>query len=695
MQVVKVAKWTGLAAGVVLAALAGFVGTRYASSGSEFEGKLEDLAPAELCSVIRIDDLGKRQKEIREFLDDGFLSRPRFGQLEQASVWRDNLGKTVGPSLADFKDKKIDGGLKRGEAQLRDAGNLALFRDVLGGELLLCTDIEGDASHFVALSRVSRKVRFYWQFAGFAPVFAPGGPASPQMEFDGGVMRVKLPASPSPEGEAAPKPRDLLVTLLDDVLVISDSPRLLNACILAHRGEAQGLGKGTRFKAARDMADDDARARHSLSVYLDLDRLRSRLKPIERNGQMVSPVDAYNGLPQNVVKLNYDVLGPINRIVEKDLDTRPFAAAYYGVDLSDTSAITFDQYLLADEERLRSPQYAHLRQTWAQPGARPTQLQILPDDLVMQVSYRQSLEVINNQVLDDASRMSFIGDFTRVLQTIKAEEVVMGVAPRSYQPDVTEISGVPLPAFVFAFRTPGAAPESAGTLLNGFLDNLFGRKPQNPGDPPRKTTRSVRTETLAGQTVYGLDFTGDEAERQSNSTRLTLQTVSALVGEWLVITNSRRLLEFAVTAKNRPQGSIGRPGALPVADLPHAANATIYAEFERVGAFITEGNLLKTLRDAKFNVSLVEGRDPGALRREIAQSFGLNPQDVKSLSDPRVSAEYDRRKNAWVETCRVEGDKYVNSLISDARGLSFFKDLTVFTAFEERGLHARGILRIR
>ncbi len=697
MLLKRILKWGGLGVGALFAGVLAFAGTRYIAAGAEYDGRLEDLAPAEVSSVIRIDDVSKRQKEIAAFIDEALLDKPDFAKLERSELWQSRVQKSLGTDLRQFKEKQLDSGLKKAEAQLRDAAGVALFKDVLSGELLLCTDNEAGQSKFVALSRVSRKVRFYWQFSGFAPNFAPNGANDPQLSLDGGVMRVKLPPSKDqPEGAPQSKAAELFVVLLDDVLVIGDSARLVNATIKAHSGDAKGLSSNPRYKDTLALLDKEEEKRHSLKLWMDLDRLRTQLKPVDKNGQMVSPVDAYNALPASVIKLNYDVLGPINRIIEKDLDTRPFCAAYYGVDLSDSAAILFDQYLLADEGRLAETQYSHLRKTWALAPATPGQMLLFPRDLVSQVSYRQSLETINNEVLDDQARQSFIGDFTRVLQTINAEEVVMGIAPRAYQPDVTEISGVPLPAFVFAFRCRNANDDAAGKLLNGFLDNMLGRKPQNPGDPPRKVTRVVRPEVLDGHNIYGFDYVGeDAAERGSNATRLTLQTVAGVVGEWLLITNSRKLLSGSFAAQGKEGTGLYQAGQALWRDLPSAANATVFMDFRQLAAFLDDPRLLKTIRDAKYNVNQIDGRDPGALRREICEIFGLDPNNVANLSDKRVAEEYERRKQAWIETCRVDGDKYVNDIRNDLNGLTFFQDAAMFTTFEKNALHTRGVIRIR
>lgn len=693
----RVLKWGGLGVGAVFACALGFVGTRYLASGAEYEGKLEDLAPSEVSSVIRIDDVSKRQKEIGGFIDEALLDKPEFAKLERSELWQSRVQKSLGTDLRQFKEKQLDQGLKKAEAQLRDAAGLTLFKDVFGGELLICTDSENGVSRFVALSRVSRKVRFYWQFAGFAPTFAPSGAQDPQLQLDGGVMRVKLPPSKDqPEGAPPPKATELFVVLLDDVLVIGDSPKLVNATIKAHSGEAKGLSSNQRYKDTLALLDKEEQKRHSLKLWMDLDRLRTQLKPVDKNGQMVSPVDAYNALPVSVIKLNYDVLGPINRIVEKDLDTRPFCAAYYGVDLSDSASILFDQFLLADEGRLSEAQYSHLRKTWALPPATPGQMSLFPPDLVSQVSYRQSLETINNDVFDEQMRLSFIGDFTRVLQNINAEEVVMGIAPRAYQPEVTEISGVPLPAFVFAFRVKNPTDDAAGKLLNGFLDNMLGRKPQNPDDPPRKVTRKVIEEDLEGHVIYGFAYVGeDEKERTSHATRLTLQTKCGVVGEWLLITNSRKLLSGAYAAQGKAGTGLYQAGQALWRDLPNAANATVFLDFKQLAGFLDDPKLLKTIRDSKYNVGQIDGRNPGDIRREICEIYGLDPNNVANLSDKRVVDEYERRKQAWIETCRIEGDKYVNDIRNDLNGLTFFQDAAMFTTFEKNALHTRGVIRIR
>lgn len=65
------------------------------------------------------------------------------------------------------------------------------------------------------------------------------------------------------------------------------------------------------------------------------------------------------------------------------------------------------------------------------------------------------------------------------------------------------------------------------------------------------------------------------------------------------------------------------------------------------------------------------------------------------MSDPKVAAEYERRKKSWLETCRVEGDKYIGDIRNDLHGLTFFQDAALFTTFEKNALHTRGVVRIR
>lgn len=60
-----------------------------------------------------------------------------------------------------------------------------------------------------------------------------------------------------------------------------------------------------------------------------------------------------------------------------------------------------------------------------------------------------------------------------------------------------------------------------------------------------------------------------------------------------------------------------------------------------------------------------------------------------------MAAEYDRRKQSWLETCRVEGDKYISGIRNDLNGLTFFQDAALFTTFDKNALHTRGVIRIR
>jgi hypothetical protein len=689
----KVSKWSGLGAGCLLVAVGGFVFARWLESGSEYEGDLLDLAPTDVAVVMTVDDVPGRKAEFERFLDD-MIQQPGLPQLERSSLWHDTVGKSVGESLEEFRNEKYEQGLKNARSSSDDLG-IELFKDVLADELVICTDPGEKGTDLLMLSRLARGARFKWEFLDIASGFFPDGPNQPKLEYAGGILKVTPAAQPD-----QPAPRAMLVAVLDDVLVISNSSRLMNGAISLHGSGTKGVSASEPYRRALALVDPATAERHLSGVYVDLDRLRERLPAkTADDGRQVSPVDAYTSLPTSVVAIYPDIFGPVNRIVTQDLDTRPFRAAYYGVDLTEPGVVAFDQYLLVDEDRITADEFKHLRDTWAEPAAKQTQLDFLPPDTMLQVSYRQPMDVLYNDVLDDAARGSLVGDFIVAMNgpgmqpymPNEAEELVFAAVPRSYAPGAAmPLSGtdMPLPGFVIAFRTPGADPQIARALLEEYLQAQRGRS-NKPGEEPRKGVVTVVQKDVPGMQVYGFE---DPREEDNFIKRLNLSIRATLIGEWLVLTNSEALLRTISTMGDK-QSLAGAPGSA-WRSLSNTGHATIYVDFDAFTDYAGSRELFKVLRDNKYNPTLPEGRDPGELRREIAQSLGYDPHDTASLTKQDVANEYNRRKTIWEQKCQVEGDRYIAELQADMNGLRYFKDLALTTVFAGDHLHVHGLLRL-
>ena len=689
-----VAKWTGLGAGCLVVGVLGFVLSRYIAAGSEYEGELLDLAPTDVSVVMTIDNVPNRKGEFERFLDD-LLMQPTLAQFERSGLWEDTGEKAFGDSLERFRNETYAQGLSKAHNDADELG-VELFKDVLDGELVICTDPGVDRTDMLMLTRIARGARFKWQFMNLASGFFPEGPDQPKLEYSGGVLRITPPAK---VGET---PESTLIAILDDVLVISNSDRLMGGAIRLHTTDAKGMSADETYKRTVALVDPSTRERHFSGMWLNLDRMRERLPAEESDeGKMVSPVDAFGSLPTGIVSIYPDIFGPVNRIVTQNLDTRPFVAGYYGFDITEPSQVTFDQYLLAHEERINAPEFEHLRKTWNQPAAEETQLALLPPDTMLQVSYRQPMQVLYNDVLDDEARGSLVGDFVvalnrqGVMQHIPGdvEELLFAAVPRSYAPGASfPLSGtdMPLPGFVIAFRAPGADAIVARALLEEYLQVQRGRKADDTSEKKDGPVKVIDLQ-ISGQAVYGFE---DPREEDNFIRRLNRSIRSALVGDWLMLTNSEPLLTHTINAKaGNAQGLADATGS-PWRTLSKLGNATIYFNFAEFSKFAGNPDLFKILRDNKYNPTLIEGQDPGDLRRDIARSLGYDPSDTASLIKNDVKVEYERRKAAWEQKCRIEGDRYVSELQRDMNALRFFNDLSLTTTFQPDHLHVHGILRI-
>ncbi|MCL4732012.1 MAG: hypothetical protein KJ044_16455, partial [Planctomycetes bacterium] len=395
---------------------------------------------------------------------------------------------------------------------------------------------------------------------------------------------------------------------------------------------------------------------------------------------------------------------PLHTLLVRTLDTTVFSAARDGLVLSDAPNLRFDQYLLADPARAEDPRFAHLRKTWAQPAREATQLRLLPPDTMLQVSYRQPLDVMYHEVLTERDRQSLVGDFFVAMQSPAlrsalagpVEEVLFATAPRSYAPGVTAPVPpveLPLPAFCIGFRVPGAGAEIPRLLLEEYLQAQRGRG-QEPGEQPRTGAAVVVELAIEGRRAWGLHDPRDDPGNQI-LIRLNRSIRSALVGDWLLLTNSESLVARAIRNSTGSDRGLAADARNPFAQLDSVSSATIYVNLDVTADYLAgTAELFKLLRDTRYNPLLPEGLAPSDLRREIARSFGLDPASPAALDDPRVDAEYQRRKEVWAQTCQIEGDQYVARLQANFRAMRFFRDLALTTSFAADHLHVRGLLRV-
>ena len=343
-----------------------------------------------------------------------------------------------------------------------------------------------------------------------------------------------------------------------------------------------------------------------------------------------------------------------------------------------------------------------MRETWKQAPGLPSQLSLLPADTMMQVSFRQPLNVLHDSVFTPKERESLVGDFIVAMRGAgvqsqlggPVEELMFAAAPRSYANGAVVPLGAtdfPIPAFAIGFRCPGAKEDVARVLLEEYLQAQRGRG-HKPGEEPRKGRASVVELQVEGRRAWGFE---DQSEKDDFMKRLNLSIRCCLVNEWLLLTNSEPLLAHAQkVARTGDAATLANMHNSPFNALASRAGATLYVNLDQFHEYAGAPELAKVLRDNKYNTGLIEGRDPGDVRREIARQMGLDPADPKSLGDPGVDAEYKRRKEQWLQTCAIEGERYIGELQRDLLALTFLRDFTLTTTFADDHLHVQGVLRI-
>ncbi|MDC1142979.1 hypothetical protein OAU50_07805 [Planctomycetota bacterium] len=691
----KLAKYGGVGAGCFVVLVLGFILARYISSGDTYESPMIHLAPADCTYVVTVDNVPNRNRQIDSFLGE-LVENDQFSRFERTSLWRD---LTTGDEVSEDTGKKPEAvsvetllqdkkkGLNSARSSLSDELGAELFTDVLAGELILCMDPakdEASASEWLVLQRVTRPVRFKWQFLDIAGMFLPDN-----VSFDDGVLAIENP-------DSAP----MYLSLLGDVLAIGNSTRLVNGAINNFNDDGKNLPSVKKFKAANDLVDSVERKNYAATIWINLDRLRSRVpSEPQDDGTEKSPIDTFNTLPAGVVSIFPDIFAPLNRIVTMNLDARIYDTALYGLNLSDASQVKFDQYLLVNEERAEWEQFAYLKKTLKTKPRTASQLELLPDDTMLQTSYAQEFDVMYNSVLDESARTSLVGDFMVALNTdaMRMEvgsvtEMMFAMLPTKYaamKADFIPGTELPIPPFAMAFRTASGQEESAKLLLQEYLAAQRGRV-RKPGATPNPNAVTVVERLVAQQIVYGLN---DPRQEDNMIRRLNRSLRTGLVGDWLILTNSEKTLAYAIEATTgKSKASVS--GAAGFSELPSKENATLFLNMAELVGYLDTNGLYKKMRSNKYNPTLPEGQDPGAFRRSIAESFGLDPTKQESLKDSRVTNEYNIRKARWEQTCVLEGNKYEADLRSDIVGLKFFKDLALITQFHGDYMHVSGVLRL-
>jgi hypothetical protein len=674
----RVAKWGGLGAGCLLIAMLSFVLARYVSAGATFEGELTDLAPAQVSAVVRLPSAPVALAQAGSLLDQ--MGGVHAGALYASSWWREGPGQRYS-SIAELHEEALKQPLEAAREATARAG-LNLFEDIAAGEILLCADFGPEFTEFVALTRVSRATRFRWLFLDVASGFLPrGGPGRPTVTYRGGVLTVQTATAP---GEAPAPP--LRVTLLDNVMVATNSTRLMNAVVSARAG-APGLAANAAWRRAHDAVATSGRAAPALSLWLDLDRMRG-LRPDQT-------VDGLTRLPANVIGVFPDVMSPLSAVLEKNLDTRPFESAWYTVDAAAPGELAFSQHLLVSPERRDWPEFKHLRDTWAQPAREAVQLRLLPPDTMLLISYRQPLETLYQEVLDERGRQSLVGDFLvamraravrRTLDT-PPEELMLAVLPAEYAPEIrVPLAGqrFPLPAFVLGFRVPGARPEVAGAMLEEYLQAQRGRDPDAEGERMEGAVSVIQVRG-GERPIYGFM---DPRESTDFVVPLNNTIRAALAGEWLLFSNSERALEYALRGESGEVPGLATSADSPWRALGTQAGAAVHVGFGPFVGFATGDELVRALRESRYNPSLIEGRLGSDVRREIAGQLGL------PLDDERVDQAFAARRAEWERVCRVQGDQYEADLRRNLAALRLFENAAVATHFSQEVLSVHGVLRL-
>jgi hypothetical protein len=302
------------------------------------------------------------------------------------------------------------------------------------------------------------------------------------------------------------------------------------------------------------------------------------------------------------------------------------------------------------------------------------------------------VSVLFEDVFDARERESFVGDFLVAVQAQAVRdrleqpinEIGFAALPMYYAPDATmPLSGVdmPLPGFALMFRTPGADPAVAHALLQEYL--YAQRGGSQDGTQPPQGAVSVVPIRIGAHVAYAFH---DPRSGDDFTIRLNRSIRAALVGDWLILSNSQMFVEHALA----PTQSLATMTGSVWRQVPSTGSASLYLNLERFVDYAASPELARVLRDSRFNTGLIEGRDPGEVRREIAAQVGTD-----DLTHPEVSRIFNERRAEWLRVAAVEGNRFEIEYPRNLRGLAVLGSTGLITNFHEDHLHVQGLMRLK
>ena len=683
----KILKWTGIGAGGVVAVLAIWLLVLWVSAGSEYEKELETLVPQSALMLTRLDDLGTNWPALDDELATLISKHPNAIRLVEASPLYASLfgdeeerkaGKVRIHSIKQLHEEKMRGAIEDAKAQVTQMpGGLDLYQDLIGKQLVIAMvgEEDGEKMRPLILTRVSKTVRFGWNFKGFGT----GERGQTTIAKQDGALKVTT----STEGGES---NEMFIGLFDDVLVIARSQQDLLAVKALHDGDgtANSFADADGYSEALEEVKASQESGGWIRQFANLNAIRAWQgrdpnDPLKLNR---SRVDQVFDMSPEVIQLSPELMPSINAIYRRAIDMRVFSFAAWNINTSQPGRLVADQFLIISPANLR--RYSYLKPALEQKPAKMDFLDILPQGTWLIAIDREPfgslVEAVKPQVGPDGQpKPDAVSSFFKCLgPDPRVEAAGIALLPDRLQPNPNDprkapprlVSPVPLPGFAVMLRWPGVRLDDAERLLRETLreqgaKNLMPRRQPTNGGEYVTFSLIEDDEKLRWLTQFSAFTAGDYLLFCYSDNCSAAQEVFAAIADK---TRSMRGLNNSVFSQF---------GDRPVSTLT-------YLDPGGLAAYSAKANLANGVGKAKFNEQRPFGKELRQIRAEEAAARGWN------MADQRLDDVLEKIKRDW----QAQQAPFEREFRQNIESMKAFDGIMVATSKSTARLHSHYILRL-
>ncbi len=691
----KILFWSGISLGGLLLATGLWLLILYIQAGSTYEKKLESLLPKETLMLVKLDKLQVRHNSLLQRVEEVVQEISSTQKFEQSSWWHNLItpekSQALVPTLEETYKQKVRNQLQRAELQISSMpGSPDLYEDLIGQELQLAVLSEPQKHNLypLLLARVSKKVRFAWNFRSFAT------------GKHGNLSITKTPQALKIEFFSKQNSSDqnnlLFLTLFDDVLALTTSKQGIEEVqkLYEQENSKHSLAEHRPYQeTSKHISKLQKKNNAWIQAFANLDALRDYQQRHKQSEAETNKVfDAYFSIPPEILQTSPEILPTVDTLLKKSFDSEVFSTAGWSFDLSQDRQILVDQILVVEDQRLQKRQY--LKHTWQLEQTTMNFLNLLPHDTWALVTHRQPLKKLAEifppltdskppaATASDQKQEPAPNAIQGFLDSLgeEADANSLGMAfldmrfapPASIRPPKI-ISDIAWPPFLLFFHWPGVSMKDAEKLVQEQLQELKAQR------------LSSRVLTTPQGDPY-VSFVGGEDDPKLNFLN---QFAIFPIEDYLIISYSRNhtaVSEVHRLAQKKLHSSLAEKRGSPFSYLEDKLHsALVYLEPEGFQNFTRTMDLVKVLGDARYNSARPYGKEARDWRIELAQDMKLAPEDWK------VGQAYLKLKERWL----AEKQNYLQELQKDLHSLETLNDFIALTRSSTRFMHTHYQIRLK